>query len=259
MFQCQECDRGFDSERGLRAHMRKHENESWATVLGDMEIEEPRVLAAFDDAPPIDGGTGEQVPGEAPKSSWKDKLWGNGAKPAQTSAEKKPRKKRVSTDGVWQTVWTVAGIALVKTGADIPVGNCLQFQAPIVGSIIDDVIANTAIDKLVQPLAANGEKVKLVSSVFAMPVLVGVLERNPAAAPMVEPLLRMAIADHLIAMAPVIKEQRKRQEQYEKAVQELGVNMEQDGDPIEVILQSIFPMPEEGSMNGAGNNVHAPV
>lgn len=255
MYQCSECDRSFDSERGLKAHMRKHENESWASVLSDMEVEEPRVLSAFDDAPPLEGGTGEQVPGEAPKTSWKDKLWGNGAK-APASAEKKPRKKRVATDGVWTTVWTVAGIALVKTGADIPVGNCLQFQAPIVGSIIDDVIAGTALDKLVQPLAANGEKVKLVSSVFAMPVLVGVLERNPAAAPMLEPLLRMAIADHLIAMAPVIKEQRKRQEQYEKAVQELGVDMEEHGDPIEVILQSIFPPLEEPSPNGAHSAQH---
>jgi hypothetical protein len=256
MVQCSECEREFDSDRGLRAHMRKHENESWATVLGDMEIEEPRVLSAFDDAPPVEGGVGEQMPGEPPKTSWKNKLWGSDAK-KPGSDEKKPRKKRCSTDGVWQTVWTVAGIALVKTGADVPVGNCLQFQAPIVGGIIDDVIAHTAIDKLIQPLAANGEKVKLVSSVFAMPVLVGVLERNPAAAPMLEPLLRMAIADHLIAMAPVIKEQRKRDEQYAKAVQELGIDAEADGDPIEVILSSIFPPTEEPSPNGAYSNVNA--
>ncbi len=231
--------------------MRKHENEAWTSVLSDMEVEEPRVLAAFDDPPPLEGGTGEQVPGEAPKTSWKDKLWGGSNKRQDTVPDRRPKKKRVPTDGVWQTVWTVTGIALVKTGADIPVGNCLQFQAPVVGSIIDDAIAGTALDKLVQPLAANGEKVKTISSVLALPVLVGVLERNPAAAPMLEPLLRMAIADHLVAMAPVIKEQKKREAEYQKAVQELGVDIEADGDPIEVILQSIFPAPqEEPSPNG---------
>jgi hypothetical protein len=256
MFHCEECGRDFDSERGLKAHQRKHENEAWTSVLQDMEVEEPRVLAAFDDAPPLEGGVGDMQPGEAPKTSWKDKLWGAPKTVQDKGSDRKPRKKRVATDGVWQTAWTITGIALVKTGADVPVGNCLQFQAPIVGSIIDEAIANTALDKLVQPLAANGEKVKTISSVLALPVLVGVLERNPAAAPMLEPLLRIAIADHLIAMAPVIKEQRKRDEQYRKAVEELGVDMENGEDPIETILASIFPtVQEEPSPNGAYSNV----
>jgi hypothetical protein len=255
---CTDCDRDFDTEKGLNLHRRRvHEepaDDGWGAVLQDMEVEEPRVLAAFDSPDPFSAEPiEEQVPGEAPKTSWRDRLWNPSAKPGTGSgtAEKKPKKKRVATDGVWQTLWTVTGMALVRTGADIPVGNCLQFQAPIVGGIIDDAIAGTVLDKLVQPLAANGEKVKTISSVLAMPVLVAALERNPTAAPVLEPLLRMAIADHLIAMAPVIKEQRKKEAQYQKAIEELGVNAETGEDPIEAIIASIFPPMPEAATNGA--------
>lgn len=260
-FTCLDCDREFETEKGLNLHRRRTHEEApvddWSAVLQDMEVTEPRTLAAFDSPDPFSAEpVEEQVPGEPPKTSWRDRLWNPGAKPGteKPAAEKRPRKKRVPTDGVWQTMWTVVGMGLVRTGADVPVGNCLQFQAPIVGGIIDDAIAGTVLDKLVQPIAANGEKMKTISSVLAMPVLVAALERNPTAAPVLEPLLRMAIADHLIAMAPVIKEQRKRDAQYQKAIEELGVNAETGEDPIEAILSSIFPPVPEGSVNGATVN-----
>lgn len=235
---CDVCGKPAATEAGLKQHItkmhgKKEEGELIDPTPFDEEIRPVPIDEQYED-----------LEGPLPKKGWRDKLWGTPGgdpKPFKPSVvEKRPRKRRTSTEGVWQAAWTVAGMALVRTGADIPVGNCLQFQAPIVGDILDEAIQGTFLDTLLQPIAGKGKRMKKVSNVIAMPLIVGAMERSPNAAPVLEPLLRQAIREHLVAMAPVIKAQQKQEADYRKALGELG--MDADGnDPIDAVIEAIFP------------------
>lgn len=267
---CQDCDgREFRSSRHLAIHRyHKHGEGENPMPLGNRA---PGRRGPHERRPPparpddngrqaddveLPGFEAERPPeiAEPPgPASWREKLWGGQTKgepqrPGRltTPAERRPRRKRVPTDDVWSALWTLGGVALVRTGADVPVGNCLQFQSAIVGPIFDDAIRDTAVDRLVQPIAQSGGRLKKVGSVCAMPMLVFALERNPSAAPVLEPLLRQVIRDQLAELAPIVKAKKKRDDEYRKAVVELGlVDSEEqlDGgrDPVDEILAAIFP------------------
>lgn len=200
---------------------------------------------------------GELAPQEKPP--WRERVWGDPSKKPsapKAPAAPRPKVKRVSTEGLWTTAWTGVGAGLVRSGYDVPVGNCLQFQAPIVGGILDEAVEGTLLDTVVlQRLAGSGERLKKVSSVLAMPLLVAMYERNPGAGPVLEPLLRQVIREHIVAMAPVIKKQKRDEENYRKALIDIGM-ADEDGtekfDPIDAVLEAIFPpRPPDPETNGA--------
>jgi hypothetical protein len=227
---CAFCEKELKSERGLEAHVRR---------FHDMSVEDTTEAVTNGEVPPnaeISFDTPEEE--TVLKRSIKERLFA-------AVPERKPRSgKRADTDTLWQTVWTVLGAGLEKTEADIPVGRCLQFQAPTVGAVMDSAIEGTFIDTLLQPIAQNSGKLKAVSSVVGMPALVFLLERNPTMAPALEPLLRMVIEEHLVAMVPVYKAKQRKDREYKKAIEELteltGENL--GPNPVDDILNSIFAM-----------------
>ncbi|MGH7485249.1 MAG: hypothetical protein ACREMY_06530, partial [bacterium] len=137
---CSICGKPIPTERGLKLHLIWHTKRAEAAEIPDdgpydesPETDEIRPVSLYDEMPPV----------EPVKSGWREKMWGSTApksKPSVTVGPK-PRKRRTSTEGVWMTVWMAAGVGLVRSGADVPVGNVLQFQAPIVGEILDEAIA----------------------------------------------------------------------------------------------------------------------
>lgn len=276
-FACDICNEELPTEHGVKVHKGKMHNSERPKFPKEkrgpaVRGEDGRFHRAPDPPAEADGieGSSPYAPDTEPLSTaevapkeptpWRERLWGNGEKkspgPRQTAAERKPRTRRVSTEAIWTTAWTGAGVALCRSGADIPVGNCLQFQAPIVGDILDEAVAGTVLDKVLQPIAGGGERLKKVSSVLAMPVLVAVLERNPGMAPVLEPVLRQTIREHLVNMAPVIKARQKAEENYRKALTELG--MDSGDDPVEAVISAIFPpTPPNPEQNGNAANTYA--
>lgn len=243
---CDVCGKPIATEKGLKIHMtrmhgKKEEGEAIDPTPYDMEgLDEPRPV--WEDQP---------APAPAPKPSWKEKLWGGESKAV---VKDRPRKRRVSTEGIWSTTWMAGGLALQRSGADVPVGRCMQFQAPIVGDVLDEAIAGTFIDTMLQPIAGSGKRFKKVSAVVSLPILVGLIERSPQVAPMVEPLLRQVIREHLVALSAQAKKIRKEEAEYRKAMDDLGMDV--GDDPITDLLNDIFSVPAQGAPETNGS--HAP-
>ena len=266
---CDLCSKEFDTQRGRDFHMRRwcpqnpeadRPGEANLKLSATRRAAEDQIADVFDTGPaetaPVDpeGSIFDVAPPEKP--SWRNRIWGGtgDAKPKIVAppGERRPRTRRKPTDGVWATLWSVIGAGLIRTGADVPVGNCMTFQAPVVGGIFDEAIKGTFVDTLIQPIAGSGDRLKKVSAVVSMPVLVGVMERSPNSAAMLEPLLRQVIREHLTAMAPVIKAQRRQEVEYRKALDEMGI--EQGEDPVDDVIAAIWsgqPTAEpEPAMNG---------
>lgn len=161
---------------------------------------------------------------------------------------------RHSTETLFTGVYGMAGTALVHTGSDVPVGRVLMFQAPIAGARIDEIIAGTWLDKLIQPLVAYEDKAKGIGSLLLLPILVGAYERQPTLAgfPMFEQIMRSVVESSLMEMAPVLKKQaadRKRAARTVADIQGLGAELGLEGeamaDPIGAIIGGFFYVPDQ--------------
>lgn len=272
---CELCSKEFSTMRGRDFHVRR-----WCPENPDSDREtslntarenlkaapthsEPEAPA---ESPPVDPEPESifDAPSEPAKRPWRERVWGSDGSPkilSPKTSEAKPRKRRKSTEGIWQLIWTGVGRGLIMTSADIPVGNAMTFQGPVVGPIIDKAIAGTVIDTLLQPLAGAGERFEDVSDVVSLPGLVAIMERAPQLAPALEPLLRKAIRRHLVEYARMARAQKKEDAEYRKALDDLGMDPVAD-DPVDGIIMQIWagatPPAEEPAMNGhaAGANVH---
>lgn len=236
---CEFCEKELKSDRSMDAHVRRFHGQT----LED--------LAGLIDADSIEGDSNGAAPKEVVqedesedlvlKPSWRKRFWRD-----TPPTLKKTRTKRVETDAIWQGLWTVIGAGLEKTGADIPVGRAMQFQAPTVGPMVDTAIRETLLDTLVQPLAQNSGKAKVLAAVFGLPGIVYLLERNPEMAPALEPLARMVIEENMIAMVPVLKAKQRKEKEWRKVVEELTELTGEDlgPSPVDDILNMIFaPIP----------------
>jgi hypothetical protein len=267
-FACPTCGDELPSEHGLKVHRgkvhgpnRKGTGPARPARAGPAPAEGLEDEAPIDSASPYAGPVSSTETAPQEKPPWRERVWGDPKRAApkapKAPAAPRPRPKRVSTEGLWTTAWTGIGAGLVRSGYDIPVGNCMTFQAPVVGGILDEAVEGTILDTVVlQRLAGSGDRLKKVSAVLAMPVLVAALERNPAAAPMLEPLLRQVIREHIVAMAPVIKRQKREEENYRKALIDIGMASDDEPggfDPIDAVLDAIFPpVASDPAANGAG-------
>lgn len=158
-----------------------------------------------------------------------------------------PLKDRASLANMLTLVWGGVGMALVQTGSDIPVGRVMQFQAPMAGAKIEEAIAGTWLDSLLQPLAKGADKVEGLGAIIMFPLLVGAYERNPAIGPMLEPMLRQVIRSSLVDMAPMMKKQKAEEAKAARALAELGEipGFDKGTDPVDAILSFIFMAPDE--------------
>lgn len=205
---------------------------------------------------------------KAKRSGWRDKMWGTGEKrskkpaatePAPTTKERRPirRTKRSSTSDIFSMAWAGIGSGLIRTQWDIPVGRTMQFQAPVAGSVLDRLVANTFVDRLLQPVASRTREIEDAAALFALPALIATIERSPELAVALEPLVRQALRVNLVAMAPIVKRQREEEKRYADAIAELGITGDGESDPVEAMLAAIFaPVPDQPppphAENGAG-------
>lgn len=280
---CDLCNKEFDTMRGRDFHMRRwcpenpdadrpgESNLTYnKTKKATAQAEETNIFGGVSDvqaetAPVDPDGPSifDEMAPEKPRK-WREKLWGTTDGPkivTPKTVETRPRRRRKSTEGIWQLICGGMGQFLIYSRADVPVGNALTFQAPVVGPIVDKAIAGTVIDTFLQPLAGAGERFEDVADVVSLPGLVFIMERAPQVAPALEPLLRKAIRRHLVEYARMAKAQKKADAEYRKALDDLGMDDVGD-DPVDGIMAQIWagaPVAEEesgGAMNGHAAGAH---
>lgn len=205
------------------------------------------------------------------------KLWGaaddaatgapdGGGYETPPSRERRPRTgaKRANAGPILSLLWGGTGTLLERSGADVPVGRTLQFQAPAAGDLLDRLVANTWLDRVLQPLASKADDVEAVGALLAMPVLVAMVERSPALAVTLEPVLREVVAANLLNMAPVVKKKKADEKKLHDIVAELDPELGAADDPVGMMLAAIFTPPPEREpaadvhANGQGEPAHAP-
>lgn len=94
-----------------------------------------------------------------------------GAKKSTTAKKKLPRLSLAPLIGeVWGVMGGLAG------RVDVPLGRCLQMQAPVAGEILEDVVRGTIVDTALQPVARAEDKAKAVGALVLPPALVVFIE-----------------------------------------------------------------------------------
>lgn len=120
--------------------------------------------------------------------------------------------------------------------------------APALGAAIDDVIADTALDKRVlQPLAGKQDKYGTLAMVGAFPFIVRAMSRNEALHDALMPAARACVESMLVKAAPLIKERIKRQQQATQALAELGAldpSLAAEADPVGSLIEGFLTPPD---------------
>jgi hypothetical protein len=125
--------------------------------------------AMFPDAPNL-GDTGETPPAR-PKASRskagtkRGGIFGLGG----TGKPKGKKPPRVSTSDLLGSVWRGAAKLLTPLP---PLQRTLRMQAPVAGDLLDDVVRDTLIDPLLQPLARLANQGKAVQALVGPPAFV---------------------------------------------------------------------------------------
>jgi len=161
--------------------------------------------------------------------------------------EKKPtagKGRRVSTADTIADVYSGLGGIAIRTGTHIPLGRCMQWQAPMAGEMLDDALAGTIIDKVaLQKVAKARGRYDLLGAVFGPPLLVLAIERNPQNAETLMPMLAASIRHSLPLMVPAIKKAKARERAVAEATAELFADDPDflDGtDPVAYVLEQMF-------------------
>ena len=137
-------------------------------------------------------------------------------------------------------LWSGLGFLLVRTEADVPVGRVLMFQRDVAGEILQKVTLDTFVDKAIQPFAGRLDELEALGALVGIPVMVGLIERQPEMQAALEPMLRAALQAHFMAMLPVIEKAKKKEAAFAKVAAELGMEGE---DPIGKLLDEMFAPP----------------
>jgi hypothetical protein len=115
--------------------------------------------------------TGETPP-RRPRSNGKPKTGGGRFWQRKKPAGKKKTVPRVSTEDLLGSVWRGAAKLLTPLP---PLQRTLRMQAPVAGSLLDDVVQGTIVDPLLQPLARLASQGKAVQALVGPPAFVAAI------------------------------------------------------------------------------------
>jgi hypothetical protein len=122
-------------------------------------------------------GTGERRPGKPKARSWRERITGppTGKKgkhdSGQSSAGRKaaaPKHARVSLDRLGEAAFD--GLARATRAVDPALSRTFALEAPIAGPMVEDALAGTPFDKVLQPLARAQAKSRILLALFGMPL-----------------------------------------------------------------------------------------
>jgi len=197
---------------------------------------------SFDQDPPapeeVSPAVPETAPASAPASAWQRAT-------AKRKERSGPRRRRVSTENLGASAWSVLGYLAGHAG-NAPVARMVQLQAPVAGVIVEEAVKNTPIDRLLQPLARTGEAGKNLGVLFGPPVLVYAMTANPQLYQTLYPMLKLSIVELYRTAAPILK---KKQAEQEKLLEDLT---DAEGNPIDFdgIIAALFAVVPDASASG---------
>lgn len=139
-------------------------------------------------------------------------------KAGTTTAKRATRKvfSRVPVDKLIGRAWNI--LAQSVQPVNLPVARVLAVQSPVAGAILEDIIRDTAVDRILQPLARVEQRGELLFALVGPPLLVGAMTAKPEASVMLVPLLREALRSWIDIAGPhiekIAEQERKFEEEY---------------------------------------------
>lgn len=161
---------------------------------------------------------------------------------APETREKAPKGagRRVSTSETMEDAWKGLGGLAMRTG-HAPLGRYLQWQSVAAGEMLDQAVAGTIIDKrLLQPAVRARSRFDVIGALVGPPLIILQIERNPAQAEVLFPILKSAIRSSLPTMLPAMKKAQVREEKVAAAVAEMFPDLPAGVDPVDLILEQLF-------------------
>jgi hypothetical protein len=124
------------------------------------------------------------------------------------------RKPRVPVDDLISTIWRgLAGMARPLP----PTSRMLKIQAPVAGVLLEDVVKDTVVDRVLQPIARSTQGAEALAVLVGPPVLVTAMTLNPEAAPFLMPPLRELMLRMVKVAGPKMSEALKQEREFEDA------------------------------------------
>lgn len=178
-------------------------------------------------------------------TGWRGKLWDRPKPGARGRA--KPKHPRIPVDKLIERGWGI--LARVFTPVNLPVARVLEFQSPVAGVMIEDVVRGTVVDLVLQPVARAEAKLEVIGALAGPPALVLALQLphnqpvnedgspNKAGA-IRQQLLMSALEESLMMWDEVIRTRMAE-------VQEKVKASEQRRREVQAIIAMIFAPPDD--------------
>lgn len=149
------------------------------------------------------------------------------SKKAATPRERKPKqptRKRHDASHILGTVWS-QGARFVPSA---PAQRAMVWQAPSAGRILDQAAAGTMLDRWVlQKIASQESKWAPVVSLVSLPLMLVLIDTNPALAPVLMPQLRNVVKDNLAAALATKAAEKEEMAELEALAEKAGMEWEQ--------------------------------
>lgn len=249
---CPECGKEVGSENRLRMHRQVHGvDPGWAKPSRARVREEEGAAVPsplVDDSAQAALFETEQAAPVKPKRRFS--MFGREeerpSQPDRPTREARPSRpvRRTDASDLFTRIWATVGRRIELNVGDVPVGRSLQLTSGATGIILDDAVKGTAADRPVQWLVRTEAKVSKVGAVLAVPIVVGMMERNPAAAEALAPFLIDALMSLGPSMIRALKKEEKRRADFAEAMAGLGPALGlADDEPVtpDLLLQWLFP------------------
>jgi hypothetical protein len=133
--------------------------------------------------------------------------------PRKVGSASKTRAPRVGVDKLIGTVWAM--FAQVAQPINLPVARVLTIQAPVAGLVLEGVVKDTIVDRLLQPLARAQQGGEVAFAIIGPPLFVGLLSNKPEMAPVLVPLLKQSLRSWIDVAGPQLEKVKKQEEKFE--------------------------------------------
>lgn len=175
------------------------------------------------------------------------------AAPAAAPAPKRRAVKRLSAADLIQSGYQDLGHWLVNSRVDVPVGRLMQLEAPLAGATLDELLAQTFIDRAVlQPLVRQWDRIEAAMTVVVPPLMLAAMERSPKAAVGMSGIFEMLIAQLLESIVPALEKQQEKEADLEKSLNALGLTRiphpehpDQLLSPVQSLILTLMSPPKE--------------
>lgn len=161
------------------------------------------------------------------------KLWGADRTDRMLVRPKRASKARISVDRLIQRAWGAAS-DLTKN-ANPPVSRVLMLQSPVAGMLLEETVRDTAVDRLLQPLARGGHQLEIGHALIGPPLFTYMLTKRPEMAPLLVPLLKDSLRTWIDVAGPKIEQAARREAEH---AEKYGGHIDQ---MLEFILEGIMP------------------